>query len=414
MKLLHTSDWHLGRALYGRKRDDEFIAFLDWLKKTITEQQIDVLLIAGDVFDTSTPSNAAQALYYQFLSSIAATSQCQHVVIIAGNHDSPTFLNAPQTLLRALNVHVVGAMTDNLADEVLVLHDENKMPQAIICAVPYLRDKDIRTAQAGETIDDKNKKLMEGLKAHYAAVCKIAEQTQAQIQAQNKINIPIIGMGHLFAAGGKTVDQDGVRDLYVGSLAHVGIDAFPSCIDYLALGHLHVPQIVGGQSHIRYCGSPIAMGFGEAKQTKQIITVTFDGQSKTINSLPIPCFQPLVRIVGDINAIKQTIKDLKREQSNAWIEVEYTGNDVLPNLKAEIETLIEGTALEIRRVKNKQLLTRMLDSINVDETLDDLDAHDVFQRCLVAHQVESASCNTLSALYNIILQDLNEADSNAT
>lgn len=414
MKLLHTSDWHLGRALYGRKRDDEFIAFLEWLKETIASEQIDVLLIAGDIFDTSTPSNAAQSLYYQFLSNIATASRCQHVVIIAGNHDSPTFLNAPQTLLRALNVHVVGAITDNPADEVLVLYDQNKTPQGIICAVPYLRDKDIRTALAGETIDDKNKQLMEGLKHHYAVVCDLAEQKQTALETHYNVSIPIIGMGHLFAAGGKTVDQDGVRDLYVGSLAHVGVDAFPSCIDYLALGHLHVPQIVGGQAHIRYCGSPIAMGFGEAKQTKQVIIVEFDSEQNTINSVAIPCFQPLVRIVGELNTIEQTIKDLAGEQSNAWVEVEYTGNAIVPNLKAEVEALIEGTALEIRRVKNKQLLNRMMDSMTTDETLDDLDVHDVFQRCLNAHKIPEESHRELSTLYQTILQDINEADSNAT
>jgi len=120
MKILHTSDWHLGRSLYGKKRYDEFSAFLDWLAETIEEQGIDALLIAGDVFDTSTPSNRAQALYYRFLCRVA-TSCCRHVVVIAGNHDSPSFLNAPRELLRALDVHVVGATTENLEDEVIVL-----------------------------------------------------------------------------------------------------------------------------------------------------------------------------------------------------------------------------------------------------------------------------------------------------
>jgi len=113
MKVLHTSDWHLGRSLYGRKRYDEFDKFLNWLVSIIEQEQVDILLIAGDVFDTSTPSNRAQELYYRFLCQVA-TSCCHYVVVIAGNHDSPTFLNAPKELLRALNVYVVGAMTENM------------------------------------------------------------------------------------------------------------------------------------------------------------------------------------------------------------------------------------------------------------------------------------------------------------
>ena len=280
MKILHTSDWHLGRSLYGKKRYPEFSAFLDWLAQTIDESNVDILLVAGDVFDTSTPSNQAQALYYRFLCRIAA-SRCSHVVVIAGNHDSPSFLNAPQALLRTLHVHVVGAMTESLADEVLVLQTSSQavpgnVDTAIVCAVPYLRDKDLRTVVPGETIDDKNRKLVAGLQRHYAEVVALAESKRADLYAAADAAapfMPIIAMGHLFTAGGQTIDGDGVRELYVGSLTHVGADIFPAAIDYLALGHLHVPQQVGGLAHLRYCGSPIPMGFGEANQSKQIVLV---------------------------------------------------------------------------------------------------------------------------------------------
>jgi exonuclease SbcD len=99
MKILHTSDWHLGRTLYGKKRYKEFAAFLDWLAQTIEEEKVDALLVAGDVFDISTPNNRAQELYYRFLCTVA-NSCCRHVVVIAGNHDSPSFLDAPKALLQ--------------------------------------------------------------------------------------------------------------------------------------------------------------------------------------------------------------------------------------------------------------------------------------------------------------------------
>ena len=222
MKILHTSDWHLGRSLYGRKRYGEFSAFLDWLAQTIEKEKVDALLVAGDVFDTTTPGNRAQELYYRFLARVSG-SCCRHVVVIAGNHDSPTFLNAPGELLRALNVYVVGSMTDTLEDEVIVFY-KNGQPEAIVCAVPYLRDRDIRTVEPGEIIDDKNAKLILGLKNHYADVCTIAEQKRSEFEKNGHSGVPIVAMGHLFTAGGKTLDGDGVRELYVGSLAHVGKD----------------------------------------------------------------------------------------------------------------------------------------------------------------------------------------------
>src|SRR5690554_1470549 len=107
MRILHTSDWHIGRTLCGRKRYEEYDSFLTWLAETIQQNDIEVLLVAGDVFDTTAPSNRAQELYYQFLHKVSV-STCNHVVIIAGNHDSPSFLNAPKELLKVLNVHVLG------------------------------------------------------------------------------------------------------------------------------------------------------------------------------------------------------------------------------------------------------------------------------------------------------------------
>ena len=230
MKILHTSDWHLGRLLYKRHRDEEFNEFLNWLAGTLRQEQVDVLLIAGDIFDTTTPSNRAQELYYRFLHTASAC--CRHIVVIAGNHDSPAFLDAPKTLLKVLNVHVVGAVTEHRQDEVLLLHKADGSPELIVCAVPYLRDRDVRLTEAGESLEAKEQKMVEGIRNHYAEVVNFAEQKRQELA----VSIPIIAMGHLFTAGGKTVEGDGVRSLYVGSLAQVSPSLFPDGLDYLALG----------------------------------------------------------------------------------------------------------------------------------------------------------------------------------
>jgi exonuclease SbcD len=407
LKVLHTSDWHLGRSLYDRKRYDEFGLFLDWLAEFIQIQKIDVLLVAGDIFDTSTPSNRAQELYYQFLTKVAH-SECRHIVITGGNHDSPSFLNAPRELLRFMNVYVIGAMTDNLEEEVILLHDNFKNPEAIICAVPYLRDKDIRTVEYGEKMEDKNRKLVEGLIAHYKEVGNIALKRQI-----DSPNIPIIGMGHLFTSGSKTTDGDGVRELYVGGAAYVNENSFPECFDYMALGHLHIAQKVGNSESKRYCGSPVPIGFGEAGQEKKVIVVEFEHNLPVITEHVIPTFQKLERITGNAEKIMTKIGNLKTEGSNAWLEIDHTASETIAGFRDLVYETIAGTQIEVLRIKYKLLTGQVLTSIDGQETLDDLDSKEVFNRCLDANQLKEPDRSALILAYEEIIVGMNGGDINA-
>ncbi|MBU2839706.1 exonuclease subunit SbcD [Acidithiobacillus thiooxidans] len=410
MKILHTSDWHIGRTLYGRKRYEEFEAFLTWLAETIQQNEIDALLVAGDVFDTSAPSNRAQELYYRFLCRVAA-SRCRHVVVVAGNHDSPSFLNAPKDLLKALDVHVVGHSTEFPEDEVLVLRNEQDAPELIVCAVPYLRDRDLRVAEVGESVEDKERKLIEGIHNHYAAVAALAEQKRKELGA----DVPIIGTGHLFTAGGQTIDGDGVRELYVGSLAHVTAGIFPASFDYLALGHLHVPQKVNGSEIIRYSGSPLPMGFGEAKQQKSVCQVAFgqiEGHSTTasVQLIDVPVFQKLERVKGDWDGISSRIHELSATNYQGWLEVIYDGAEVIGDLRERLEAAISGTQMEILRIKNNRIIDRVLGQIHEEETLDDLNVNDVFERCLAVHDVPEEQRLELLRTYQEIVLSLYEDD----
>ena len=405
LKLLHTSDWHIGRTLYGRKRYEEFEAFLTWLAETIQQNEIDALLVAGDVFDTSAPSNRAQELYYRFLCQVAASS-CRHVVVVAGNHDSPSFLNAPKELLKALDIHVVGSSTESPEDEVLVLRNEQDVPELIVCAVPYLRDRDIRVAEAGESVEDKERKLIEGIRTHYAAVAALAEQKREELG----VDIPIVGTGHLFTAGGQTVDGDGVRELYVGSLAHVTAGIFPACFNYLALGHLHVPQKVNGSETIRYSGSPLPMGFGEAKQQKSVCQVEFHSTAASVQLIDVPVFQKLERVKGDWDGISSRILELTATDTQGWLEVIYDGTEVIGDLRERLEAAISGTQMEILRIKNNRIIDRVLGQIHEEETLDDLNVDDVFERCLAVHEVPEDQRPELLRAYQETVSSLYEDD----
>ena len=407
MKFLHTSDWHIGRSLYGRKRYDEFSAFLDWLAKFIEDQGMDALLVAGDIFDTGTPSNRAQELYYKFLRRVSASS-CRHVVIIAGNHDSPSFLNAPKEILKALQVHVVGAVTEDPEDEILVLKGPSGVPEALVCAMPYLRDRDIRIAEAGESLEDKNMRLIQGIEAHYAAVSRLAEAKRKTIG-----NIPVVALGHLFAAGGRTLEGDGVRELYVGSLARVGKEVFSSGFDYVALGHLHLAQSVGGEPHIRYSGSPIPMGFGEAGREKKVIRIEFQGRAPVISEHPIPCFQVLERISGDMEQILSRLFELKAGSSRTWLGIEYRGKDIIPDLRPILEEAVAGTGMEILPIINRQVMDRILQRKAAEEELDNLSIKEVFDRLLEAYEVDADKRPALVRAHQEILTLLNEQDSHA-
>lgn len=418
LRILHTSDWHLGRSLYGQKRYEEFDALLDWMINTVQEQRADVLLIAGDIFDTGTPSNRAMQQYYRFLTRVSGT-HCRHVVIIGGNHDSPTFLNAPRELLKVLNVHVVGAKADDVADEVIVLRAANQRAEAIICATPYLRDRDIRSAEAGESIEDKAQKLMEGIQAHYAAVTAHAEALHAALPTEDAAHVPIIAMGHLFTAGGRTTDGDGVRDLYVGSIAHVGANIFPPALDYVALGHLHVPQNVGGRDHIRYSGSPIAMGFGEALQQKSVCLMTFDQRKPLLTLIDIPVFQRLRQLRGNLQGLQSDLQHLVQDNISTWVEVVYTGDDIMPDLREQLDralssdNTIQQSTVTILRIKNQRSSAQLSSGETSLQTLDDLTPQDVFEKCLDANKVASEQRPALQLAWQEILQQLHEHDTRA-
>lgn len=497
LTILHTSDWHLGRRLYGQLRYEEFEAFLVWLTDTIEQYEVDILIVAGDIFDTMTPGNRAQALYYQFL-GVVSNLHCDHVVVVAGNHDSPTFLDAPAHILKFLNVHVIGTACEDIADEVLVLNSQSGDPQCIIAAVPYLRDRDVRSSQAGESGADKDANLLAGIRQHYAKVADIAKAKQAELNDKSQHHIPIIATGHLFAAGGTTTEDDGVRDLYVGNLGKISADTFDDSFDYVALGHLHVPQKVGGSDTIRYSGSPIAMGFGEAKQTKQVLLVQFgeqlerfgesDGVSTTdevsevdnsttpdtpiknnanndtspftpdlfdnlisdtvedtdtnddvvgdsltistisdkhnqstktlyknsdnsmqIVSVTVPRFHQLMHIAGELNDILNQLNQLPTDKP-IWIEVEYTGNEIVSDLREQINAVVADTPLEVLKIRNNQARDKVLKSQVAHETLQDLDEMQVFERCLAAHDVAESQRPSLREAYAQIVHNIHDND----
>lgn len=406
MKLLHTSDWHLGHTLCGKKRTEEFEAFLAWLLEQIRIEGVEALLLAGDVFDTPAPGTQVQTLYYRFISRLA-DSPCRHVVIIAGNHDSPAFLEAPREILRALNVHVVASARDNPDDELLLLEDPHGVPELLVGAVPYLRDREVRSVAPDEAMEDKERKLLTGIRDHYARVCALAETRRAALTRE----IPLVVMGHLFAAGGDTVEGDGVRDLYVGSLAHVAAGIFPDTIDYLALGHLHQPQQVGGRETRRYSGAPLPMGFNEIRREKSVCLVTFQGRQASVRLLPVPLGQPMESLRGSWEEIAAGIHALAVARSRAWLEIRYEGGELLGDLRERLDEAVAHTDLEILKVSHRRIMEQALQASRPEESLQELEEGEVFQRCLEQNAVPAEQHPELLRTYAEALAALRDDDS---
>jgi exonuclease SbcD len=411
MKLLHTSDWHLGRNLYTKKRYEEFSQFLTWLVEQIKLHQPDALIVAGDIFDTTTPSNRAQELYYKFLCQVSSTTNCMNVIIIGGNHDSASLLNAPQALLKQLNIYVIGHASSNLADEVIELKNIKQQIIGLVCAIPYLRDKDIRQLSEQETAQQKDLLLMEAIRQHYQRVIDLANNRRQELN----LDIPLIATGHLFVTGGKTLKDDGVRELYIGSLAQFGANDFPHDIDYLALGHLHSPQQIANQAHWCYSGAPLAMSFAEAKQTKVINLVEFEQRKAIVSHLPIPCFQRLERISGDLTSLQIELAGLVKLQQSIWVEINYTGNEIIANLAQILHQMVENSSVELVKIINHQLIDRVLSATNEFSgvELNDLTPEQVFAKCLELNEIDLTQSEDLRLCFNEILEQVAIDDANA-
>ena len=336
MRILHTADWHLGKKLDQHDRYQEHQLFLDWLIQTIDARQIEALIIAGDIFDTGSPANETLRMYYNFLVNLRVTC-CKQAVIIGGNHDSISTLNAPRELLRALQVHVVGGVPENAEEQIILLTNKAGELEAVVAAVPFLRDRDVRLSIAGESAVEREFRIREGISGHYSNLLPLLENNRAK-------NIPLIATGHLFALGAEASDSE--KEIHVGSLGQIPASAFPKEFNYIALGHLHRPQLVGGLPHIRYSGSPIPLSFSEASDEKQVLILEAGpGQEVSIEALPIPVFRKLIRINGDPEKVKQQVIqlhiNLAANELPAWVEVKVHTNNLLTQLQEELLEILQ-------------------------------------------------------------------------
>lgn len=403
MRILHTSDWHLGQHFMGKSREAEHRAFCRWLVEQVREQAVDAVLIAGDIFDTGAPPSYAREQYNRFIVELRETGAS--LVVLGGNHDSVAMLEESRELLAVLGTRVIAAVGTDLDQQLLVLPQRDGTPGALLCAIPFIRPRDLLASQAGQSAQDKQLALQQGIQAHYQALFALAEVKRAELGGK----LPIVATGHLTTVGASA--SESVREIYVGTLEAFPTSAFPQA-DYIALGHIHRPQKVGGLEHIRYCGSPIPLSFDEAKQAKEVLLVDLDESGlKAVTALSVPCFQRLQSLAGNLESLPAALAEAAKQGSPeqpVWLEVLVREDDYLSDLQVRIEKLCAELPIEVLRTRRERGNQQAGLFSEARETLDELSAEDVFTQRLDAETLEPPLRQQLSGLYRQVVAELQE------
>lgn len=411
LRLFHSADWHLGHHLHGISRQREHQQFLDWLLDELDTKQADALIVAGDIFDSANPSSAAQAQLYNFLVSAKSRLPNLDIVLVGGNHDSASRLDAPASILNALGVTVVGGLSRDAQgaidwERLLVpLTNTDGEIKAWCGAMPFLRNADLPTEPDSDP-------LIAGMKSLYAELF-------AQLQQKAGNAESLILTGHCYMVNG-ALSELSERKILGGNQHALPVELFPDDIAYVALGHLHLAQKVGANEHIRYSGSPIPLSFDEVAYTHQIMQIDLKaGQPlvtapvkipRSVELLRIPNgkdFAVLAEVIGQLEQL--TLDELPLEQ-RPLLELRIRLEKPEPGLRQQIEQAI--AALPVRLLKISTAYNgseNSLADLNIEERLEELQPLDVFQRCY-QNKYDKDAPDAMTALFNELFESLQGTD----
>ena len=337
MKIIHTADWHLGQTFYGHERYREHKVFLDWLCNIISEKEIDLLLIAGDVFDSPNPSAEAQRMFYTFLTKVTTANEGLQVIVTAGNHDSAARLEAPMPMFDVFNTSVSGVVhfvNDEIEYDRMIVPLKNG---GCCLAVPYLRMHDLPEADS----------YSEGVALLY---------NELYNRAKERGHSPIVAMGHLQASGAEISVGDGLEYAIIGGMEGINAKFANEGIAYTALGHLHRAQRVGGRENVRYSGAPLPMSFAERNNKQSVTMVVLDNEVRNIEKIDFDAPIKLLSVPATFEPIEVLVKELAElpdgelNESSPYLEVKVLVKGEDASLRQQIEDAVEGKAVRLTRI----------------------------------------------------------------
>ena len=411
MRLLHTSDWHLGQTLHNFERSYEHQCFLDWLLDTIVAEQIDALLVAGDIFDTANPSAGAQKQLYRFLQQARKRAPRLDIVVIAGNHDSPGRIEAPGPLLEAHGTSVIGHVVRGEDGEIdierhlVALHDNTGAIQAWCLAIPFLRPGDVpRLAPPAEGVAP--------LDAYLGGIALLYRQAYALAAARRQPGQAIVAMGHCHMVDG-AASLESERRIVIGGTEALPASIFDPGIAYAALGHLHLSQRVGQQEHLRYCGSPLPLSFSEVSYRHQVLRIDLaGGVAHSVTPLLVPRAVELLRVPPQpappeaaLAALEALVLADLPLHTQPYLEVRVLLDAPEPGLRGRIEAAIAGKPVRLAKIEP----TRKHDAAGAGqsalslEQLAQLQPDDIFRRLYLQKFGAAAPEDQLSAFAELML-----------
>ncbi len=417
MKILHTSDWHLGQTLHQYERTHEHERFLDWLLATLEAERVDALLMAGDLFDNTNPSAASQRQLYRFLRRARARVPHLTVVLTAGNHDSPGRVEAPAPLLELFDASAIGHLGPQsdgvdldarLRRLIVPLKDARGEVAAWCIAMPFLRPADL-PRDADETEPDP---YLAGMTRLYRRAYELALEQRRAGQA-------IVAMGHCHMSGGQ-VSEESERRLVVGGAESLPAGLFDPGIAYVALGHLHLAQRVGGDATRRYCGSPLPMSFAEVDYPHQVLLVELAGeQVSSVRELRVPRAVDLLRVPSSPAPLCEVLTALaaldlpeRPEIEQPYLQVRVRLEQPEPGLRASVEAALKGKPVRLVRIEASSARSvpdaDTTPSVSVEE-LATLGPADFFGRLYRHHYDTEPSAELMRAFGELLAAQEDEA-----
>lgn len=337
MKILHTSDWHLGHVLYNYDRTEEQQSMLDQMVDIVEEQKPDVFLLCGDVFHTSQPSNTVQTMLAKGLVNIHEANPEMIIVMTAGNHDSPTKHEIFRTPWRALNVYALGRLEKDNLDEHII-----EVPgRGFILAVPYVNEQTLPKGFFQQLLD------------------KVAER--------NTIGLPVIMTAHTTVKGCDFLGHDQASEYIVGGIDSIDLEQLGEGYDYLALGHIHHGQFVhSGKHNVRYCGTPLPISFDETfNHTISMVEINKHGETPAVTEIDIQNPHPLVNLPSEGLAPWETAKELLQQfpaDIPAYIRLNVEVETFLPiEAPAEAASLVKGKQCRFCHINSKRKTSNQSD-----------------------------------------------------